>query len=67
MHVRALETMKGKFSALELRFGMNPTLSGSCSKPVFSQYKKPYMVCFQNTHKILRENLRFTRNNESKR
>ena len=25
------------------------------------------MVSFQNTHKILRENLRFTRNSESKR
>jgi len=34
-HVRVLEIMKGKFSALKLRFGMNPTSSGSCSKPPF--------------------------------
>ena len=46
---------------------MNPTSSGKYSKPPFSQYKKPYMVPFQNTQKILRENLKFTRNNESKR
>ena len=46
---------------------MNPTLPRSYSKPLFSQYIKPYMVPFQNTKKILRENLRFTRNSESKR
>ena len=65
-HARVLETMKGKFSALKLRFGMNLTSSGSRSKPLFSQYKKPYMVHFQETQKILRENLRFTRNNKPK-
>ena len=66
-HARVLETTKGKFSALKLRFGMNPTLFGSRSKPLFSQYKKPYMVHFQNTQKVLRESIRFTRNSESKR
>ena len=46
---------------------MNPTLSGSCSKPQIFNYIKSYMVYFKNTQKILRENLRFTRNSESKR
>ena len=46
---------------------MNPTSSGSRSKPPFSHYKKPYMVLFKNTQKIVRENLKFTRNIESKR
>ena len=67
IHTRPPETMEGKFFALKLRFGMNPTSSGSCSKPPFSQYKKSNMVPFQNTLKILRENLTFTRNCESKR
>ena len=65
-HARVLETMKGKFFALKLRFGMNLTSSGSYSKPLFSQYKKPYMVPFQETQKILKENLKFTRNSEPK-
>ena len=59
--------MKDKFSTLMLRFGMNFTSSGSLSKPLFSHYIKPYMAPFQNTQKILRENLRFTRNSESNR
>ena len=46
---------------------MNPTLPGSCSKLPFSNYKRPDIVAFQNTQKILRENIRFTRNSESKR
>ena len=66
-HVRVLETMRDKFFALNLRFGTNPTLFVSHFKPSFSHYIKPYMVSFQNTQKILRENLRFTRNNKSKR
>ena len=48
-HVRVSDTVKGKFSSLKLRFRMNPTCFRSCSKPSFSQYKKPYMVPFQNT------------------
>ena len=36
-------------------------------KPPFSNYKMPYMVPFQKTQKILRENSRFTRNSKSKR
>ena len=40
---------------------------GSHSKPPFFNYIKPYIVAFQNTQKILRENTRFTRNSESKR
>ena len=67
MHAKVPKTMKGKFSALKLRFGTNPTSFGSRSKPLFSQYKKRYIVSFQNIQKILRENLRFTRNSESKR
>ena len=35
-HARVLETMKGKFSALKLRFGMNLTSSGGHSTPIFS-------------------------------
>ena len=46
---------------------MNLTSSGSHSKPLFFNYIKPYLVPFQKTEKILRENLRFTRNSESKR
>ena len=52
--------MKDKFFALILRFGRNPTSSRSDSEPLFSNYIKPYMAHFQNTQKILRENLRFT-------
>jgi len=50
-----------------LRFGTNPILFGSCSKPLFSHYIKPYMAHFEHIQKILRENLRFTRNSKSKR
>ena len=64
---RVLEIYERKFFTLILRFGTNPTLSRSCSKPLFSHYIKPYMAPFQNTQKILRENLRFTSNSESKR
>ena len=63
-HARVPKTMKDKFSTLKLRFGMNPTSFGSRSKPPFSQYKKPYMIHFQNTQKILWDNLRFTRSSE---
>ena len=67
MHARVLKTTKGKFSAFKTWFGTNPTKFGSCSKPLFSDYKKPYVVPFQNTQKIRRENKRFTKNSESKR
>ena len=46
---------------------MNPTSSRSHFKPLFFNYIKPYMICFENTEKILRENLKFTRNSGSKR
>jgi len=65
--LRFQKPTKGKFSALMLRFGMNPTLSRSRSKSLFSHYIKPYMVHFQNKQKILKENLRFTKNSEIKR
>ena len=65
-HARVLETMKGKFLEFKIWFGTNPTLSGSHSKPLFYNYKKPYMVPFQDTEKIRRGNTRFTRNSESK-
>ena len=45
---------------------MNLTSFGIRSKPLFSNYIKPYIVVFQNTQKILRENIQFTRNSESK-
>ena len=56
--------MKDKFFVLILRFGKNPTSCRSHSKPLFSRYIKPYMHLFKT---ILKENLRFTRNSESKR
>ena len=59
--------IRGKFSALMLRFGTNLTSFRSRSKLLFSHYIKPYMTPFQNTEKILRENIRFTRYSESKR
>ena len=67
MHARVLETMKDKFFALKMRFGMNPTSFRRHSKPLFSHYIKPYIVSFQKIQKILRENLRFTRNSKSNR
>ena len=65
-YARVPETMKCKFFYI-LGFGTNPTSFKGHSKPPFSEYKKPYMVPFQNTQKILRENTRFTSNCESKR
>ena len=67
VHARVPETMKDKFFAFKTWFGTNPTSSGCRSKPLFFDYKKPYMVPFQHTKKILRENKRFTRKSESKR
>ena len=49
VHARVPETMKDKFSAFKIWFGMNPTSSGCHSKPLFSDYKKPYMVPFRHT------------------
>ena len=46
---------------------MNLTSFESHSKPPFPNYKKAYIVHFQNTQKILRENVKLTRNSESKR
>ena len=43
------KTMKGMFFLLKLRFEMNPTSSRSHPKPQFSQYKRPYIIPFQNT------------------
>ena len=62
-----LETKYGKFYTFMLRFGMNPTSSGSRFNPLFSHYKQPYMVYFENTQKSHGKTLRFTRNSESKR
>ena len=56
-HARVPEDMKGKFFALKTEIW---------NESPFSQYKQPYMIPFQNTQKILQENLRFIRN-ESKR
>ena len=60
--------MNGKFSALKLRFGINPRSYRNRSKPPFLNYIKPYMEYFkEETKKILRENTRFIRNSESKK
>ena len=67
--IGVLEAMKDNFFflALKLGFGMNPTSFGSHSKPPFFNYIKHNTVYFKNAQKILRENLRFTRNPKSKR
>ena len=41
--------MKNKYSAFMLTCGMNPTMSRSHSKPLFSHYIKPNMAPFK-TH-----------------
>ena len=70
---KVLEAIKDKFFlTLKLRFGMNPTSFGNHSKPSFFNYILPNMVYFKNTQKkkkknFLKEDLRFTRNSESKR
>ena len=46
---------------------MNLTSFGSHFKPPFFNNINPYMVYFESTQKILRENTRFIRNSESKR
>ena len=58
---------KCKFFENWLRFGLNPTLSGCHSKPLFLNYKKPYTVLFQKTQKSHGNNLRFTRKQWIKR
>ena len=46
---------------------MTPTSPGSHFKPLIFNYINPYMVYFKHTRKILRKNLKFARNSESKR
>ena len=41
--------MKDKFFALKTEVWNEPTLTGSCSKPSFFNYIKPYVVYFKNT------------------
>ena len=67
VYARVTETIKDTFFCIKFRFGMNLTLSRSHFKPLFSDYIKPYVVPFQNTQKNLKENIRFTKNSESKR
>ena len=62
---KVLETMEGKFSAFKTWFGVNSTSFESHSKPLFSYYKKSYMIPSQNTKNIPRENTRITKNTES--
>jgi len=67
MHVRVLETMKDKFFSIKCEvWNESHIVWKPFQTPIFN-YIKPYMVVFQNTQKILRENIRFTRNSESKR
>ena len=40
---------QGKFFVYMLKFGTNPTSSRNRAKPLFSHYKKPYIVYFQKT------------------
>ena len=51
-HARVPNTMKDKFFCIKDCIGTNPTSSGSHSKPLFSNYKKLYMVPFQKRQKI---------------
>ena len=64
---RVSESYKRQVFCIKLRFGINPTSFESSSKSPFFNYIKPYMVYLRNTQKIQRENIRFTRNNKSKR
>ena len=67
MHVRVLETMKDKFFSIKYEvWNESHIVWKPFQTPIFN-YIKPYMVVFQNIQKILRENIRFTRNSESKR
>ena len=66
-HAKVPKTMKDKFFYIKDWFGMNPTSSGSRSKPLFSDYKKSYMVPFQRTQNSEEKYTRFTRNSELKR
>ena len=47
-HTKVPKNMNGKFIAFKTWFGTNFTSSGSHSKPLFSNYKKPYMVPFHH-------------------
>ena len=67
MQVRVPETMKAKFFYIKVEVCNEFHIIWELFQTPIFQYKKPYMVSFQNTHKILRENLIFIRNGESKR
>ena len=59
--------MKDKFSALKIKVWNESHIIWEPFKPPFFNYIKPYKIYFENTEKILRENLRFIRNSGSKR
>ena len=65
--VRVSETYEYKFSALKTEVWNESHIVWSRSKPSFFNYINPYMIYFKNIEKIIREKLRFIRNNESKR
>ena len=55
VHAKVPKTMKGKFSALKIGFGTNPTLFGSHSKPHFFTIKGTFSKDTENLkrkHKI---------------
>ena len=58
---------KDKFSALKTEVWIESHIVWEPFQTPFFQLYKALHGIFQNTNKILRENLRFTRNNESKR
>ena len=68
VHAMVLEVIKDKFF-LHLKLSLKRISHRLWAIPIphFFYYKKSYMVHVQNTLKILRKNIRFTRNNESKR
>ena len=66
-HARISKTRKERFFTLKFGLERISHRLGVISNPYFLTIKKPYMVHFQNTQTILRENTRFDRNSESKK
>ena len=63
---RVLEAMKDKFFYIKVKVWNESHIIWEPFQTQIFNYIKPYMVYFKNTQKILRENLRFPKNNESK-
>ena len=63
---RVLKAMKDKFFYIKVNVWNESHIIWEPFQTQIFNYIEPYMVYFKNTQKILRENLRFPRNNESK-